>query len=239
TAMTLVLNGPLAARLGVNARENALGHGFRANATIGRALRLLIMNVLEIRPGRNDRSTLGNPARYSFCFAENEVDSPWEPLHVERGFQPEQSTVSLFATIGQTTIRIVDDKDPEPSLLLVADGMSFLGSHNIMGQGEFLVVFAGELCGRCQAKGMGKAEVKRFLYDHARRKVADLKRTRRIKEPLTAEDESTWRHVTARPEDIVIVAAGSAVGYHAACLPSWGLENPIRSVTMPITVPGV
>ncbi len=234
----LLVNGPLAAALGINAADNLFGHGNRANATIGRALRLLVLNVLDIRPGANDRSTLGNPGRYSFCFAENEADSPWEPLHVERGLRPDQSAVTLFAAIGQTTVRTADSHDPAPSLLSIADAMSFLGSHNLLGQGELMVVLGGEMTARCRAARWSKARVRRFLFDHARRTVAELKRVERIREPLQPGDEQAWRHVTRRPEDIILVAAGGRVGHHAACLPGWGLDNPIRSVTVPVEIPG-
>ncbi|HUJ75183.1 MAG TPA: hypothetical protein VL359_10010, partial [bacterium] len=97
SSAVVIVNGPVAARLGINAQDNVFGQGWRANATIGRAVRLVMMNVLNTRPGVLDRSTLGSPGKYAFCFAENEAESPWEPLHVERGFKREESTVTLFA----------------------------------------------------------------------------------------------------------------------------------------------
>jgi len=93
----VIVNGPVTHAIGMNSGINALGQGNRANATIGRALQLVIRNVGGGRPGEVDRATLGQPGKYSFCFAENEVDSPWEPLHVTRGFEPGQSAVTLFA----------------------------------------------------------------------------------------------------------------------------------------------
>ena len=92
----IVVNGPITRAIGMNSGVNALGQGNRANATIGRALQLVIRNVGGGRPGEVDRATLGQPGKYTFCFAEDEVGSPWEPLHVGRGFGPEQSTVTLF-----------------------------------------------------------------------------------------------------------------------------------------------
>jgi hypothetical protein len=93
----VVVNGPVARAIGMNSGVNALGQGNRANATIGRALQLVVRNVGGGRPGEVDRATLGQPGKYTFCFAEDEAGSPWEPLHVTRGFAPEQSTVTLFA----------------------------------------------------------------------------------------------------------------------------------------------
>src|SRR5688500_9390524 len=98
SAMVLIVNGPIARRIGVNSGTNAFGQGTRANATIGRAVRLIMMNVMNTRPGLLDRATLGNPGKYSFCFAEHEDDHPWEPLHVSRGFATHQSTVTLYAS---------------------------------------------------------------------------------------------------------------------------------------------
>lgn len=98
SGLAIIVNGPIGPALGINSTNNAFGPGVRANATIGRALRLVMMNVLNTRPGFLDRATLGTPAKYTFCFAENEVNHPWTPLHVERGFRPEESTVTLYAS---------------------------------------------------------------------------------------------------------------------------------------------
>jgi hypothetical protein len=96
----LIVNGPIARAIGMNSGMNALGQGNRANATIGRALQLVVRNVGGGRPGEVDRATLGNPGKYTFCFAEDEAGSPWEPLHVERGLADDASAVTLFAGDG-------------------------------------------------------------------------------------------------------------------------------------------
>src|SRR3546814_16347897 len=84
----LVINGPAAERRRVNSGYNCMGQGWRANATIGRAVRLILINIAGGTPGKGDRATHGTPAKFSFCLAENEMASPWEPLHVRRGFAP-------------------------------------------------------------------------------------------------------------------------------------------------------
>jgi hypothetical protein len=96
----VIANGPITRAIGMNSGVNALGQGNRANATIGRALQLVVRNVGGGRPGQVDRATLGTPGKYTFCFAEDETGSPWEPLHVERGLAPEASAVTLFAAEG-------------------------------------------------------------------------------------------------------------------------------------------
>ena len=111
----VIVNGPIVAEIGMNSGVNALGQGNRANATIGRALQLVIRNVGGGRPGGVDRATLGNPGKYTFCFAENEAASPWEPLSVERGFPPNTSTVTLFA--GDGVQPVVDQKSRTPESL--------------------------------------------------------------------------------------------------------------------------
>jgi hypothetical protein len=111
----LIVNGPVAKAIGMNAGVNALGQGNRANATIGRTVQLVIRNVGGGRPGGVDRATLGNPGKYTFCFAEDEDGSPWEPLHVERGFAREASTVTVFA--GEGPRGVVDQLSRDPSSL--------------------------------------------------------------------------------------------------------------------------
>ena len=111
----VIVNGPVARAIGMNSGVNALGQGNRANATIGRALQLVIRNVGGGRPGGVDRATLGNPGKYTFCFAEDEAGSPWEPLAVERGFPPGTNAVTLFAAEGVRGV--VDQLSREPESL--------------------------------------------------------------------------------------------------------------------------
>jgi hypothetical protein len=111
----VIVNGPIASAIGMNSGINALGQGNRANATIGRALQLVVRNVGGGRPGGVDRATLGNPGKYTFCFAEDEAGSPWEPLHVERGLPAGASAVTLFA--GDGVRGIVDQLSRSPESL--------------------------------------------------------------------------------------------------------------------------
>lgn len=111
----VIVNGPIARAIGMNSGVNALGQGNRANATIGRALQLVVRNVGGGRPGEIDRAALGNPGKYTFCFAEDEAGSPWQPLHVERGLEPDASAVTLFA--GDGVRGIVDQLSRTPDSL--------------------------------------------------------------------------------------------------------------------------
>jgi hypothetical protein len=91
----LIVNGPIAGRLGISGGANAFGNGHRANALIGRAVRLVLQNIGGAIPGQTDRATLGHPGKFAYCVAENEAASPWEPLHVDRGFRRDESTVTV------------------------------------------------------------------------------------------------------------------------------------------------
>lgn len=104
----MVVNGPIRHRIGMNMGLGALGQGNRANATIGRALRLVIRNVGGARPGGTERSTFSNPMKFTMCFAEWEERSCWEPLHVSRGFKPDENVVTVFAMSGGPTL-IMDE----------------------------------------------------------------------------------------------------------------------------------
>ena len=230
SAMALVVNGPIAQRLGINSGNNAFGQGHRPNATIGRAVRLIMMNVMNTRPGLLDRATLGNPGKYSFCFAENEEDHPWEPLHVARGLRREDSAVTLIASNSLYQVYNHLAADPEPLLLCFADALGNVGTPNLLGFNETLIVFAGEHAEVLQKAGWSRLDVQRFLIERTRRSVADYKRGARLPGAVTEGDETTWRYRFERPEDILIAFAGGRAGSWSACLPGWGTKW-TRSVT--------
>jgi hypothetical protein len=236
SAMVLIVNGPIAGRIGVNSGNNVFGQGVRANATIGRAVRLVMMNVMNTRPGFLDRATLGTPGKYSFCFAENESAHPWEPLHVERGYRPEQSAVTVYASNSLCPVYNQLAAEPEPLLRCFADALCHLGTPNLRGFNQSLVVFAGEHADVLRQSGWSKRDVRSFLMDHSRRTVADLKRAGRRPGEVEPGDETAWKHAFERPEDILIVCAGGQAGSWSACLPGWG-NKWTRSVTTPIDTP--
>ncbi|HET7339889.1 MAG TPA: hypothetical protein VFL90_00380, partial [Methylomirabilota bacterium] len=140
----LIVNGPVATRLGIGGGANALGNGHRANAVIGRALRLVLQNVGGARPGLEDRATLGHAGKFSYCLAENEAVSPWAPLHVERGFARDASTVTV---VGAEAPHNVNDhgSTTAPALLRALAGTAATpGSNNVYLGGEPLIVLGPE-----------------------------------------------------------------------------------------------
>jgi hypothetical protein len=237
SAMVLIVNGPIVGKLAINHGNNAFGQGHRPNATIGRAVRLTMMNVMNTRPGFLDRATLGNPGKYTFCFAENEDEHPWEPLHVSRGLAPGDSAVTVIATNSLYLVYNQLAATPEPLLLCFADALANLGSPNLKGFNQSLVVLAGEHSDVLRSSGWSRRQVQQFLIEHARRRVADLKRAARLPGTVVPEDETAWRHVFERPDDILIACAGGRAGSWSACLPGWG-NKWTRSVTTRIEIPG-
>jgi len=233
SAIVLIVNGPLARRLGINAGNNAFGQGARANATIGRAVRLVMTNVMQTRPGLLDRATLGTPGKYSFCFAADQDEHPWEPLHVERGFAVERSTVTVYASNSLYQVYNQLAAEPAPLLRCFADALGNLGIPNMKGFNQALLVVAGEHAELFRQSGWSKRQVKEFVVGHARRTVADWKRAARLPGVPTADDESTWRALFEDPDDLLVVRAGGRAGSWSACLPGWG-KKWTRSVTMPI-----
>ncbi len=237
SAAVLIVNGPIAGKLGMNSQDNVFGPGNRANATIGRSVRLVMMNALNTRPGALDRSTLGHGGKYTSCIAENEADSPWEPLHVERGFRREESTVTVFAAEAHIQVYNQLSREPEQLCLTMADAMANLGSANIMGQSQMAVIWAGEHAETFRKAGWTRAQIKQELYRHARRTHGDLKRAGRMPGPEAPNDETTWRHVVRTPEDFILVHAGGKAGSFSAVLPGWGNNAATRSVTIPVALP--
>lgn len=237
SCVVTIVNGPIARELDINAGCNAFGQGWRANATIGRAVRLTMMNALNTRPGKLDRSTLGNPGKYSFCFAEDEANSPWEPYHVEQGYAAEESTVTVFAAEGTIQVYNQLSADPESLCRTLADAMANLGSMGVIGQPQCAVVIAGEHQEIFRKAGWGRQQVKQTLFDLAKRSIADAKRAGRLPGAVEAKDETTFRHVVADPNELILLAAGGDAGSFSTCIPGWGSASICRAVTVPIARP--
>jgi hypothetical protein len=160
----VIVNGPITKRIGMNARGNVLGQGNRANATIGRALQLVIRNVGGGKPQGVDRATMGSPGKYTFCFAEREEDSPWEPLSVERGFEAGKSTVTLFG--GDGVQGVVDQKSRNAASLartLAGSLRTVAGPKVVMGPAALLVV-SPEHASIFREASWSKAQLKEAIH---------------------------------------------------------------------------
>ena len=228
-AVLMIVNGPIARELDINAGDNLFGPGWRANLTIGRAVRLVMRNVCGSLPGLLDRGTLGHPGKLSYVIAENEADSPWTPLHVEHGFRPEQSTVTVIASEAPHQFYNQLSPTAEGVLTTLADSMRISGT--VMGQSTYAVILAGEHMRTIAGSGWGKKEIRQFLFDHTENSHAHLKRTQRMAGAIQAADETTMRPLVASPDDILVVAAGGRAGAFSAFVPGWGSAKNSQAVT--------
>ena len=172
-ALMVIVNGPIRARLGLHGEANLFGPGFRANATIGRALRLVLLNCLECQPGVLDKSTQGWPGKYSLCFAEDEESSPWEPLSRGARVPPGRSTVTVFAAESGHNVLEPRHGDPERcSPVRRRHGRSRQPEPRPLGH---RVRARARRPSRAGADGAA-ARTQAWLYEHAWRSLADLKR---------------------------------------------------------------
>ncbi len=228
----MVVNGPVARELDINAGDNLFGPGWRANATIGRAVRLVMRNVCGSRPGTLDRGTLGHPGKLSYVIAENETESPWTPLHAERGFRPDQSTVTVMAADAPHQFYNQLSSTAAGILTTLADDMRISG--NVMGQSQYVIVIAGEHMRTIAKDGWGKKEIRQFVWEHTQNSHAHLKKTQRMSGAAQPGDETTMRPLLASPDDILVVAAGGRAGAFSAYIPGWGSAKASQAVTKEI-----
>lgn len=225
-AIWIIVNGPGARRLEINGTFNCLGEGAWANATIGRALRLILRNVGGALPGEMDRATHGQPGKYTFCCAENEAASPWPPLHVERGFTPEASTVTVVSAEGTMNMNS-HTKDADELLRVIAETMIHPPSNEYTHGGEPWLVIGPEHAEILNRAGLSKAEVKRRLWERSkmradRMSAKDLQRVRDSRgDELGEIGPDTMLSIARRPEEIGIVVAGGP-GTHSVYVPCFG-----------------
>jgi hypothetical protein len=226
-APLVIVNGPVAGELDINSRYGAFGPGVRANATIGRAVRLILLNVGGAAPGVLDRSTQGQPSKYTFCVAENEAESPWEPLHVERGFAPWMSTVTVVGAENPHSINDHVSATGSGILATLAGSMGDMGSNNAYLHGEPVLALGPEHAAILAADGHDKASIRRHVFEHARIPAALWSQggmagghDRFAGEP--------GRPIIAHPDDLVVVVIGG-FGRHSSWLPTFGGST--RSVT--------
>ncbi len=233
-ATVVIVNGPAARAAGMNARDNALGPGNRANATIGRAVRLVIQNACGMRPGLLDRGALGTPGRYTTCLAEDEANSPWTPLHEERGLPKGSSAVTVFAGWGVHQFSDHLSRTAEGILGTAADSMRALGTGNCVGQGECVLLLCPEHRDTIAKDGWDKKATRGYLFNHARRSLADLKRGNQKPGQVEPGDEENMIPFARTPDAILVVAAGGLGGRFSAWIPGFTSYNACRAVTVPV-----
>ena len=238
-APVIIVNGPLARQLHINGDSGCFGPGYRANAAIGRALRLVIRNVAGLIPGEMDKATLATPGRYSFCFAENEARSPWAPRHVELGFAASASTVTITAIRGVYPVMETTVATGTEVLYTLVEAIKTVGFANYyqIGTGaQLTLVVCPEHAAEMYAAGLSKADVREYIYQHARMPLHRLKGiahygNRHWPAWIDESDPDALVPVVRGADDIVVVVAGGD-GRHSAWLAGWGVT---RVVTQEIT----
>jgi len=232
SAVFMLVNGPIARELDINSGDNLFGPGWRANATIGRAIRLIMRNVIGTLPGELDRSSLGHGGKYSYCIAENEVDSPWPPFHTTRGFKPEQSAVTVFAALAPHQYSNQLSATPEGLLDTACAHMKISAGSGR--QPQYAMVFPVEHQTIMKNAGWTREKVQRYVFDNAKISLAELKRLHMKPGEPTREDEQNMQPIVEAPEDLLVIAAGGKAGVQSAYIPGWGGKAGSQSVTREI-----
>lgn len=231
-AVMIIINGPIRKELNVNGGPNALGEGWRANATIGRFVQLVKRNIGGSYPGTTCKATLGWPGKYSICVGENEEESPWEPLHVERGFKAEQSTVTAISA--DASIRASDLDSTKAVGILTNFAQRMEGPSGP----EAIMVVCPEHAKIIAGDGFSKRDVQRFVWERAAYRMKDLpdetfaQRVKRRSDLKLSRDSVI--PVTDKPEDILVIVAGGD-GSQSQYIHVWGQSTPEGGSTRSVT----
>ena len=228
----MVINGPIRQRIGVNCRDGLFGPGTRANTCIGRAIQLMFINGFDARPGLLDRATMGDPGRYSMCIGEDEEGSPWAPLHVDRGFDRDVSTVTMATGRGPVNVTNELARTSDAVLLPLADTMS-CGAWAGSWPCRWLVIIGPDNASILVEEGWSKADVQRYLMENAQRPVKDLKRLGMIEGEIQPGDDSQMANAARSAEDIMVIAAGGSGG-PISCVVNVSMFSPkTRKIDIP------
>ncbi|MDB5398698.1 MAG: hypothetical protein JWQ55_716 [Rhodopila sp.] len=227
SAPLLIVSGPYADNIGMNADVNLFGPGNRANATIGRAVRLILRNVFQMIPGISDKSTQGNPGKYSFCIAERVRGNPWPLLCETQDYPQGVSSVTVFAGGGFCNVENHGGNTPEQVLTSVADAMANYGCITL---GQSVVILAPEHMHIVAATGWTRKDAQEYLFAQAKRSVEGMKTVGKFRDveyekqhgleanPLA---DAGQFHRGLTPDDILITMGGGDAGGHSCFIPSW------------------
>ena len=229
-ANLVMVSGPYASRIGMNHGVNLMGNGNRANASIGRAINLLKANFYGSVAQEMDKSSIGHPGKYSYCFAEDLETSPWPSLAESKGFHPGASTVTVVAANAPLQLETHGDKEPEGFLTAAAHAMLGLGPS----RSDLVLIISQELMAYVAASGWSRERVAGFLYEKTSRPAGEWDDWRRIDRLPPDADRERLIGAVASADRITVVPAGGDAGEFMAIITSWGSS---RSVTREIAVP--
>jgi hypothetical protein len=226
----VIVNGPIRSALEINSGAGVFGPGWRANATIGRAVRLVCVNLGGAKPGAVSMSTLAHPGRYTYCIGEHEEASPWASLAVEHGFAPEQNTVALLAADAPLGVYAQRSRTPEDLLPTIAASMAVVSHHKMTHWGDTLLVLSPEHAKIFGDAGWKKDDVRGWLHDRLRWPVRELLPGREGGEGLPEHVLAKFRDPAREtamipkfrsPKNIKLVVAGGTAGRFSAIVPGW------------------
>jgi len=222
----VMINGPARRALGIECGYSCLGHNGRANATIGRALRLAMRNIGGSLPGAVSKSTYGQPGRISLCFGEWEEKSPWEPFHVRRGFRRDDSVVTVHCATGTQDIADVWAESGEDLIRVLARSMDWIGNNKVLvpqKDGEMLLLLCPDFAHKIAADGLTIEDTQRLLYEHTRTPIERWPRSYwpRLEQRGYVEDGTV--PLCERPDQFLVAVAGGEGGHHALNFCTFGL----------------
>jgi hypothetical protein len=234
-AICVLVSGPEAAAIGMNAGHNALGTGNRANATIGRAVRLTVANALDAKTGKLDASSIGHPGKFTLCFAEKAETQPWEPHRLERGYALHDTTVTVVATEGPRQIGNLLNEDPEGILRSITTAMKTPSTFVVGKGGQYVVVLGYEHALALTLGGWSKDDVREYLTVHSRVSAAEIIDggvviERGSQHDMTPGADGLLPSVSS-PDDLLLVTAGGPGAGWSALLPGWAPTIHSRMVT--------
>ena len=224
-APLLILNGPVIEALNFNFGYNLFGPGWQANATVGRAINLILRNVGGAHPGSFDRSTAGQPGKYTFCIAENEAENPWAPLHVERGFRPEQSTVTVHPAGSILDLNDRSSRTASDLMRMLAQSLKIHAGNGHLIGGEPLLVLCPEHTFIVNRDGVTKRQLKQYLWEHSRIPIAEFPESY-YREGIEPLDDPNWFPLCRKSDQFMIVVGGGA-GRHSMYIPTFGASTSI------------
>lgn len=234
-APLLIVHGRVADDGGYHGGIGAFGPGNRANASTGRALRLILLHIAGATPGPGDVSTQGGPAKYTYCVAENVAESPWESYAATAGIEAE-SAVTVHCGEAPHNVHDMESAGPAPILDKIASAMTSTGQNNApISQGEYFVALCPEHAAACATAGWTRVDIGAYLHQRARMSVGALKQAFALRAWAPwqeALDDSELMAVTGHPDNIKVLVVGGP-GKHSSVIPSWGMT---KSVTVPVHV---
>ena len=213
----ILVNGPYARAIGLHGGTGCFGPGFRANATIGRALRLMMMNLGGGIPGITALSGFGGPWRYTFCVAENEAESPWPSYATGKGFEADQNVVTAIPLEGPVLVWDDVSEDPQRLAVAIADMMSAVGGGNIYRQADIAVVLSPQHAAVFAKAGLSRADVHALLVERAGRRLGEIKRggiwrgaagAARWPFKVALDDDETFIPAVGDPDDLHLIVSG-------------------------------